>query len=104
MAEPAILSDPNTAGRHTTTERPPRQRLRLTRMALIVPVAVFFLVFFVYPVLIMMLKSVTDVPAGAGALTNFAWFFGDATNMRIFAKTLGTSAWVTACCVLVAYP
>lgn len=82
----------------------PRRTWLLTRAGLVVPVAAFFLVLFVYPVAMMMLKSITDVPAGAGPLTNFTWFLGDETNLRIFVKTLSTSAWVTACCVLVAYP
>src|SRR5690349_1690040 len=93
-----------SASRQRPGEERPRSARRPTRAQLILPVGAFFLVVFVYPVAMMMLKSVTDVPAGAGPLANFAWFLGDETNMRIFAKTLASAAWVTVCCVLVAYP
>jgi putative spermidine/putrescine transport system permease protein len=83
---------------------PLRRRWRLARAALIVPVIAFFVICFLYPVVVMMLKGFTDVPTGAGPLANFAWFFGDETNMRIFFKTVSTAAWVTVSCVLVAYP
>ncbi|WP_418148154.1 ABC transporter permease [Variovorax paradoxus] len=83
--------------------RPTRLPL-FTRYTLVVPVAVFFAVIFLYPVAMMLLKAFTDVPAGAGHLANFAWFFNEETNVRVLWKTLHTSALVTVCCVLVAYP
>ena len=88
----------------TSDEPATRRRWAPTRALLLLPVVAFFLVFFVYPVALMVLKGFTDVPAGSGPLANFAWFLGDDTNMRIFLKTLSTAFWVTVCCVLVAYP
>jgi putative spermidine/putrescine transport system permease protein len=82
----------------------PQRGWKFTRAALILPVAAFFVVVFLYPVAMVMVKGFTDVPAGQGHLANYAWFLGDETNMRIFVKTLSTAAWVTVCCVLVAYP
>jgi len=77
---------------------------RFTRTALLIPVLLFFAAFFFYPLLTMMAKSVTDVPEGAGALSNFQWFFTEESNLRIFGRTLTTAARVTTFCVLVAYP
>lgn len=79
-------------------------KLRFTRTALLIPVLLFFAAFFFYPILTMMARSVTDVPEGAGALSNFQWFFIEESNLRIFGRTLTTAARVTVFCVLVAYP
>ena len=79
-------------------------KLRFTRTALLIPVLLFFAAFFFYPLLTMMARSVTDVPEGAGALSNFQWFFTEESNLRIFGRTLTTAARVTVFCVLVAYP
>ena len=77
---------------------------RMTRRVLLAPVLLFFAVFFLYPILTMIVRSVTDTPPGAGMWTNFAWFFQDETNMRIYLHTLVTAARVTVFCILVAYP
>ncbi len=71
---------------------------------MLIPVLLFFAAFFFYPLLTMMARSVTDVPEGAGALSNFQWFFTEESNLRIFGRTLTTAARVTVFCVLVAYP
>lgn len=109
MVNPSVISPPGItptiAAAPTGVARGRRwNRASLSRAALVVPVLAFFLVVFVYPVGSMMLRSFLDVPAGAGAFANFAWFFGDESNMRIFFKTLSTATWVTVCCALVAYP
>ena len=77
---------------------------RFTRTALVVPVLLFFAAFFLYPMAMMVAKGLTDTPAGAGPWANFAWFFGDEANMRIYQHTLWTALRVTFFCVLVAYP
>ncbi|VVE03552.1 ABC transporter permease [Pandoraea terrae] len=71
---------------------------------LAIPVVVFLGAFFLYPILMMIVKSVTDVPADGRIWTNFAWFFSDDTNMRIYWNTLLTGGRVTVFCILVAYP
>ncbi|WP_026284029.1 ABC transporter permease [Variovorax paradoxus] len=86
------------------THRRAAPKLRITRTALLIPVLLFFAAFFFYPLLTMMARSVTDVPEGAGALSNFQWFFTEESNLRIFGRTLTTAARVTVFCVLVAYP
>jgi len=79
-------------------------RWRFTRTALVVPVLLFFAAFFLYPMAMMVAKGLTDTPAGAGSWANFAWFFDDEANMRIYRHTLWTALRVTLFCVLVAYP
>jgi putative spermidine/putrescine transport system permease protein len=81
-----------------------RRAVRMTRKMLLLPVLLFFVVFFLYPIATMIARSVTDTPPGAGILANFAWFFRDETNMRIYWHTLLTAARVTVFCILVAYP
>ena len=81
-----------------------RRAVRMTRKMLLLPVLLFFVVFFLYPIATMIARSVTDTPPGAGTLANFAWFFRDETNMRIYWHTLLTAARVTVFCILVAYP
>lgn len=90
----------------TTSPGPVRRtgRWRLTRSALVVPVLLFFAAFFLYPMAMMVAKGLTDTPAGASPWANFAWFFGDEANMRIYRHTLWTALRVTLFCVLVAYP
>jgi putative spermidine/putrescine transport system permease protein len=84
--------------------QPRIRRFRLTRRALLIPVLLFFAAFFFYPIIIMIARSVTDTPPGASAWANFAWFFGEESNLRIYGRTLLTAARVTVFCVLVAYP
>lgn len=85
-------------------ERQLSRRLVLTRKALLLPVLAFFAVFFFYPLLTLILRSVTDVPAGATMWANFGWFFEEESNLRIYGRSLLTAARVTIFCVLVAYP
>jgi putative spermidine/putrescine transport system permease protein len=80
------------------------RRVRFTAPMLVIPVLVFLAFFFLYPIFMMIVKSMTDVPAGASVWTNFAWFFSDETNMRIFWNTLVTACRVTLFCILIAYP
>jgi putative spermidine/putrescine transport system permease protein len=71
---------------------------------LAIPVLAFLGAVFLYPILMMIVKSVTDVPADGNNWANFAWFFSDETNMRIYWNTLLTAWRVTVFCILVAYP
>jgi putative spermidine/putrescine transport system permease protein len=89
----------------TSLDAPRRAgRWRFTRTVLVVPVLLFFAAFFLYPMAMMVAKGLTDIPAGAGPWANFAWFFGEEANMRIYRHTLWTALRVTLFCVLVAYP
>jgi len=76
--------------------------LRLLLLGL--PVMAFMAVFFLYPAMVMFIQGFTDVPDGAGAASNYAWMFGEESNVRILSRTLLTAAGVTFCCVLVGYP
>lgn len=80
------------------------RRLRITSPMLAIPVLAFLGAVFLYPILMMIVKSVTDVPADGNNWANFAWFFSDETNMRIYWNTLLTAWRVTVFCILVAYP
>jgi putative spermidine/putrescine transport system permease protein len=98
----AVIPAPGT---HAAGEATPhkQRRMRLTRTALLVPVFLFFAAFFFYPICTMIARSVTDTD-GAGPWANFAWFFSEESNLRIYGRTLLTAARVTLFCVLVAYP
>ena len=88
MAE-AVMSVPGADVDAPSAE--PRVRcFRFNRTLLLVPVLVFFAAFFFYPLWIMIAKSVTDTPAGASAWSNFAWFFEEESNLRIYGRTLLT--------------
>jgi len=69
-----------------------------------VPVLLFFAAFFFFPILTLIARSVTDTPPGASMWANFAWFFEEESNLRIYGRTLLTAARVTVFCILVAYP
>lgn len=89
-----------------TSDNAPRRgrRWSVTRTVLMVPVLLFLAAFFLYPMAMMIARSFTDAPAGASWWVNFAWFFGDEANMRIYRHTLWTALRVTFFCALVAYP
>ncbi|SIT39212.1 ABC transporter permease [Paraburkholderia piptadeniae] len=102
MTDSAIVStDSSGSGLATARVRP---RGRISRAALLIPVLAFLGLVFLYPIFTMTVKSVTDIPSGASAWSNFEWFFSDRTNMRIYWNTLVTAFKVTVFCVLVAYP
>lgn len=78
------------------TGRAPRGALLLTLPA----IAVLLLVMAV-PFGVIVLRSFTEPVPG---LANYVWFFQTPVNLTVLARTFTIAFWVTACCVLVAYP
>lgn len=101
MTEPAISA---SSAEFEGAVRTRQGRLKFTRALLLVPVLLFFAAFFLYPLGTMMIRSVTETPPGTAPWANFAWFFEEESNVRIFGRSLLTAARVTVFCVLVAYP
>ena len=85
-----------------------RPRLRLPRLAanrwslLLLPAVVFLAVFFLAPLLLMSLRSVTD-PADAG-LSNYARFFEEEAYLRVLTNTFWIAAISTVTCLVIGYP
>jgi putative spermidine/putrescine transport system permease protein len=72
---------------------------------LVLPLVAFLVLFFVFPTLTVLVRSVTDFnPPEAGGLDNYAWFFESSTNLVVLRRTLVSAFAVTAICLLVAYP
>lgn len=81
-------------------------RLRFDRWSLLVlPLVAFLVLFFVFPTLTILLRSVTDFnPPESGGLDNYAWFFDSSTNLVVLRRTLVSAVAVTLICLLVGYP
>lgn len=80
------------------TARPPR---RPTGFWPTSPALVLLLVFFVAPVLGLLLRSVLDPQPG---LQNYAEVFGSTTYLRVFVNTFTVAAIVTVATLLLAFP
>jgi putative spermidine/putrescine transport system permease protein len=79
----------------------------VNRWALLaIPVLVFLLVGFLAPLVIMAVRSVTDLPAGSEGdpLTNFRRFFGGEANLRVLGNTFFIAGLSTLGCLLIGYP
>jgi putative spermidine/putrescine transport system permease protein len=74
--------------------------------ALAIPVLVFLLVCFLAPLVIMALRSVTDLPKGSegDALANFRRFFGGEANLRVLGNTFWIAGLSTLGCLAIGYP
>jgi putative spermidine/putrescine transport system permease protein len=85
-----------------------RSRLRMPRLAanrwslLLLPAAVFLGVFFLAPLVLMSLRSVTD-PVGAG-LSNYEKFFAQEAYLRVLTNTFWIAAISTVTCLVIGYP
>jgi putative spermidine/putrescine transport system permease protein len=86
------VSLPATAGRDDGDRRP---------ALLILPALIALAVFFLYPLISMMISAFTDPTTGFG---NFAWFFGEPQNLKVLGRTFTTGLWVTAIALVVSYP
>jgi putative spermidine/putrescine transport system permease protein len=69
---------------------------------LVLPAVVFLVVFFLAPLVMMSLRSLTD-PPGAG-LSNYAAFFNQAANLRVLGNTLWIAFLSTVTCLVIGYP
>ena len=74
--------------------------------ALAVPLLVFLIVCFIAPLLIMAVRSVTDLPAGSerDPLVNFRRFFGGEANLRVLRNTFWIAGLSTLGCLVIGYP
>jgi putative spermidine/putrescine transport system permease protein len=68
---------------------------------LVLPATGFLALFFVYPLVNILLRSVTEPEPGLG---NFVRFFESPVFARVLVKTLQMSLVVTALCLLLGYP
>lgn len=66
-----------------------------------VPVIVFLAIFFVYPLIEIFQRSITEPTTGLG---NYVRFFQSNTYIGVLINTLKMSVIVTAVCLLLAYP
>lgn len=74
--------------------------------ALAVPLLVFLIVCFIAPLLIMAVRSFTDVPAGSerDPLVNFRRFFSGEANLRVLRNTFWIAGLSTLGCLVIGYP
>jgi ABC-type spermidine/putrescine transport system permease subunit I len=94
------MSNADAVGDHP---RPSLRGLAGNRWSLLVlPGVVFLVVFFLAPLVIMSLRSVTD-PPGAG-LSNYTRFFADESYLRVLTNTFWIALISTVTCLLVGYP
>jgi putative spermidine/putrescine transport system permease protein len=74
--------------------------------ALAIPVLVFLLVCFLAPLVIMAVRSVTDLPTGSEGdpLANFRRFFSGEANLRVLGNTFWIAGFSTLLCLVIGYP
>ena len=74
--------------------------------ALAIPVLIFLLVCFLAPLVIMAVRSVTDLPTGSEGdpLANFRRFFGGEANLRVLGNTFWIAGVSTLACLAIGYP
>ena len=93
----------STAAGAGNRPRPTIRVLPANRWSLLVlPAAVFLLAFFLAPLLLMSVRSVTD-PVGAG-LSNYEKFFAQEGYLRVLTNTFWIAALSTVTCLVVGYP
>jgi putative spermidine/putrescine transport system permease protein len=85
------------------TGSPTRPTAPVNRWALLVlPAAVFLVVFYVVPLIDMSARSVTE-PPGAG-LSNYARFFEEEAYVRVLANTFWIAVVTTVVCLMIGFP
>ena len=87
----------------TETLAPPgKQSSTATRWALLlVPPLLFLAIFFIYPLIDILQRSVTEPEAGFG---NFVKFYESEVNFKILINTLRMSLLVMLLCLVIGYP
>jgi putative spermidine/putrescine transport system permease protein len=76
-------------------------RARRGAFLLTLPAITVLLLAMAVPFGVIVLRSFTEPEPG---LANYVWFFQTPVNLTVLARTFTIASWVTACCVLVAYP
>ncbi|MEU9823239.1 ABC transporter permease [Pseudonocardia alni] len=85
--------------------RPPAGGARRRAVGrLVVPALVVVAVVLAYPVLMIFIRSVVEVPPGAGPLDNYLWYFSEPTEMVILRRTFVVGLWVTGIALAVGFP
>lgn len=69
--------------------------------ALVAPAIVLLIAIIGLPLLIIVLRSLSEPQWGT---QNYEWFFGTPVNLIVLQRTFVISAWVTVVCVVCAYP
>jgi ABC-type spermidine/putrescine transport system permease subunit II len=87
----------------------PRRRPLLARWALLVPIAAFYVVFFLWPILTVVLRSLSpdgkfDIAAPALTLDNFVALFADSFYLLIEGRTVLLALNSTLITVVLAFP
>lgn len=78
----------------------------VNRWALLaVPPIAFLVAFFLIPLVVVSLRSVTDFPSPTGdALANYGRFFASAANLRVLGNTFWVAVLSTVVCLALGYP
>ncbi len=78
----------------------------VNRWALLaIPPIAFLVAFFLVPLIVVSLRSVTDFPRPTDDLfANYSRFFGSAANVRVLGNTFWVAALSTAVCLALGYP
>jgi len=86
--------------------RRPSVGLSINRWAfLALPAIAYLLVFFLVPLIVVSLRSVTEFPKPTSdALSNYARFFAAEANLRVLANTFWVAAISTIACLAIGYP
>ncbi|WP_434723859.1 ABC transporter permease [Mesorhizobium sp. RIZ17] len=85
----------------TTPSAPQRVGWAWRPYALALPALVLLAAVIGYPLITIVLRSLSEPQWG---LQNYTWFFGAPVNLTVLQRTFSISAWVTVVCVLCAYP
>ncbi|MEU6715375.1 ABC transporter permease [Nonomuraea sp. NPDC046802] len=93
MASTLQAVAPSAATRQAEPERRPA--------LLVLPALIALAVFFLYPLISMVISAFTDPTPG---VANFTWFFGEAQNLRVLGRTFTTALWVTVIALALSYP
>jgi putative spermidine/putrescine transport system permease protein len=85
----------------STIPIPPRTRRPMAGFGLVLPGLGLLLLFFVLPVLALLLRSVLEPQPGLG---NYAEFFGSTTYLKVFLNTFTVAGLVTAVTLALGFP
>ena len=80
---------------------PTRKTARPTGFGQVAPALIFVAVFFIFPVIALLLRSVVEPTFGLG---NYAELLGSETYVKIFANTFIVSGLVTMISLLIGFP
>lgn len=70
-------------------------------LLLLIPAFVIVSLFFLAPLIDVLIRSVTDPDPGT---QNYVWLFTTEANLNVILRTFGTAILVTVVCLLLAYP